>query len=797
MTTFGRDVRFALRRLRKAPGFTTAVVITMALGIGATVSMFTVVDRIILRPLPFPQSNRVVVLCETNPRMPDRCVASPPNVEDWTRASRTLEAAGVARSESFVAQIDGGMSSVAGAIASPGFFRVLRSEPARGRLFEVSDMDKGSNGVAIVSTSFWRRALHGDPAAVGRTLSLDGRPFTVIGVLRADAYVPDFGNIDVWKPLTASIDNVDNRQWRGFRAIARLAPGVSLATARVELDTIRARLAVAYPASNTDWGIRVADIRDESVASARPALWIFLAATAFVLLISCANVAGLLLVRTTRRAPEFAVRVSLGAGRARIVRESVADSLVIALVGGSLGLLLSLWTTRAFAVLAPSSIPRLDEVAIDGRVVLFAFAVSVTTAVLFGLVPAWHASGTDVLTALKGQRHGTGRERRWRSGLVIIELGLAFVLLVGAGLLVRTFDRLVQWNPGFERAGVITSWMLAPPATYRTTRAAVEVLERARESVASAPGIHAVALGSGGPLFGGIESDSLSVKSRSGADIVEAPVNWFDVSPEYFETLGIAVVKGRAFSAEDMAGAPPVAIINRSLAKRFFGAQDPLGHRVTVMDHTSEIVGIVDDVRPYRPDLATAPEIYWPIQQYPRLAAYLIVRVAPAGVATERLIRARVAAVDPQVQLTPVMSLDERFARTLVTPRFNMLLLVVFALVAIALAAVGVVGVVGYSVASRTREIGIRIALGASPPRIVAEVVRHALTLAAAGTLLGLGGAVALGRALGSLLYGLAPTDGVALSGALIGFGIVVFGACYLPARRAAAIKPLSALRAD
>jgi len=791
------DLRFAMRTLLKAPAFTAAVVVTMTLGIGATTSMFTVVNSIVLRPLPFPESERAVMLCETNPRIRDFCIASPPNVADWAHASRTLESAGVARTESFIAQSKEGSSGVRGGIASPGFFRALRVRPALGRLLEDQDMPRGANAVALVSHGFWRRTLGGDPLAVGRTLTLDGRAFTVIGVLPADAYIPEFGFVDVWKPLTASIDNVENRNWRGFIGLGRLAPGASLAGLRAELDTIRGQLAAAYPESNEGWGIRVAGLRDQTVGPTRVTLWIFLGATAFVLLIACANVAGLLLVRATRRAPEFAVRTSLGAGGGRLVRQLLTESLVISLAGGFFGLLLAWWTTRAFVTMAPASIPRLDEVTIDGRVALFTVLLSVATAVLFGLAPARQASKMDVGTTLKGRRHGGPRETRLRSSLVIVEIALAFVLLVGAGLLTRTFSRLLQWNPGFAREGLVTSWMLAPTSTYRTTAAAVGVLERARDSVATIPGIQSVGLGSAGPqrVFGGVETDALFIEGQSRDPSEAPPVNWFDIGPEYFDAMGIAIVKGRGITPADAAGAPNVAVINHALAKRFFGAADPIGRRVTVMKHTSEIVGVVGDVKPYRPDRPTAPEIYWPIRQYRRFAAYLVMRIAPDIEGIEKTVRARVATVDPNIQVSPVVSLDEGFAEALVSPRFNMLLIGAFAFVAVGLAAVGVFAIIAYSVASRTREIGVRMALGATSQQLVANVVRQGITLAAIGIALGLAGALALGRLFAGLLYGLEPTDGVTLALTLLGFGVIAVGASYLPARRAARVDPLTALR--
>jgi putative ABC transport system permease protein len=798
-TTLLRDLRFAVRTLLKAPAFTAAVVATMTLGIGAAVSMFTVVNSIVLRPLPFPESERVVMLCETHVKVGDRCIASPPNVADWAKNVPALESAGVARSGTVVMQAEEGRISVRGGIATAGFFRVLRTTPALGRMFADADMNRGSNMVAVVSQAFWRRVLHGDPTAVGRALTIDGQSVTVIGVLQADAYIPQFDLVEVWTPLTTSRDNVDNRQWRGFMAIGRLAPGRDVTELRAELDTVRAQLAAAYPDANAEWGTRVVSLRDQTVGSTRTTLWMFLGATGFVLLIACANVAALMLVRATRRASEFAVRASLGAGRGRLVRQLLTESVVFSVAGGLLGLLLASWTTRAFVLVAPPSIPRLDEVAIDGRVAAFAVLLSIATAIVFGLAPARQASKIDVSTALKGGRHGSARETRLRSALVVGEVALALVLFVSAGLLMRTFMRMTDWNPGFEREGLMTSWLLAPPGKYRTGAAAVDVLERARDEVASAPGIRSAGLASAPPLFNGDGGDTLSIEGGPPVDPASAPVEWFDASPGYFETLGLPMVRGRGFTASDTAGTPNVAIINQTLAKRFFGASDPIGRRVTMtaMAYTSEVVGVVADMKSYRADQPIGPQIYWPIRQYRRLAAYLVIRVAPGTPGVEQLVRARVAAVDPEVQAGPMLSLNETFGRTLVTPRFNMLLFGAFAFVAIALAAVGVFGVIAYSIASRTREIGVRIALGATPQRLITDVVRRGMVLTGAGMAIGLAATLALGRVLATLLYGLPPTDWITLALTVVGFASVAFGASYLPARRAARIDPLAALRTE
>jgi putative ABC transport system permease protein len=796
-TTLLRDLRFAVRTLLKTPAFTAAVVTTMTLGIGATVTMFTVVNGIVLRPLPFPDSDRAVMLCETSPRVADRCVASPPNVADWARQVHALAAAGVARSGSVILEAPDGRVGLPGGIATPGFFQVLETAPALGRMLEEHDLDRGTNNVAVVTHAFWRRMLQGDPAAIGRALNIDGRTVTIVGVLREDAYVADYDYVQVWQPLTASLDNVDNRKWRGFTAIGRLAKGSSLQQLRAQLDTVRGQLAAAYPDANADWGTRVVPLRDQIVGTTRMTLWMFFGATAFVLLIASANVAGLLLVRATRRASEFAIRTSLGAPRARLVRQLLTESLVFSIAAGLLGLLLASWTTQAFVALAPSAIPRLDEITIDARVALFALAVSIGTALVFGLAPARQASKINLSTALKGIRQGTGRETRLRSALVVGEIALALMLFVSAGLLMRTFTSLLDWTPGFNREGLMTSWLLAPAATYRTTSAAVGVLERARDAVASAPGIQSAALASAPPLTNGDGSDALSIEGAPPIDSAVAPVAWFDISPEYFDTLGLPVVKGRSFTAADAGGAPNVAIINQTLARRFFGGSDPLGRRVKVNSHISEIVGIVADMTSHRPDQPTPPQIYWPIRQYPRLAAYLVMRVTPGAEGIEKLVRARIASVDPAVNVNPVQSLNDRFARTLITPRFNMLLLTAFAVAAIALAAVGVFGVIAYSIASRTREIGVRIALGATPQRLVGDVVRRGMVLTGLGIAIGAAGALASGRLLATMLYGLPATDGITLALTLVGFAAVACGATYLPARRAARIDPLAALRAE
>ena len=792
------DIRFAFRTLLKAPTFTAAVIATIALAVGATTSVFAVVDNILLRPLPFPDAERVVALCETNAATGGWCGASPMNVADWTRMTRALDSAGVARTESFIAQDGTEKYGGMGGIVTPGFFRTLRVTPMLGRLIEDGDLPRGSNHVAVVSHEFWQLRLGSDPSIVGHSIVLDDAPFAIVGVLPAGVWMPDpYGDVQVWKPLTASFDNVENRSWRGFMAIGRMAPHVSQTTLLSELNVIRAQLSTAYPEANRDWGLRIVGLRERIVGDTSSTLWIFLGTAVFVLLIACANIAGLLLVRATGRAPEFAVRASLGAGRRRLVQQLMTESLVLSLAGGAVGLLLAIWATAAFVTIAPTDIPRLTEVAIDRRIVVFAFVLATVTAMIFGVAPARRAWKTDVNDALKGVRGGRGGDTRLRSGLAVVQLSLALMLLFGSGLLTRSFARFVQWNPGFQRANVVTTWML-PPKIATIPGGTVSLMRQVRDEVATLPGVQAASLASAGPLFGGEESDGIAIEGRPAFAPDKMPtIQWFDLDEHYFETLGVRTVQGRGLSASDTFESPHVALVNETLARRFFSGEDPIGHRVTVENHPAEIVGVVSDVKPWRPDEPTSPQIYWPIQQYRRGAAYLVLRTTPGIPGIEQSIEARVAGINPSIQLNAFRTLDDQVARRLVSPRFNMLLVASFAVVALLMAAVGVYGVNAYAVASRTREFGVRVALGASPGQLVSSVVRRGMALASIGIAAGCAGAIAVGRLLTSLLYGLPARDPLTLAAAVGILTLVAALACWVPARRASRVDPVAALRAQ
>jgi putative ABC transport system permease protein len=794
-----RDMRYALRTLIRAPGFTAVAVITLSLGIGANTAIFSVVDSILLRPLPVADPDRLVSLCETNPAIAGFCIASPTNVEDWSQQSRSFAAIGIARDWPFILKTEEGVEGINGGIATPDFFDVLQFTPALGRLFVPDDLEPGNNRVVVLTHATWRSRFGSDATIVGRTLTLDDESFTVIGVLPADAVVPRMEHYQVWAPLHFHPREARRRSWRGFRALGRLADGATIAEARAEMATIANRLAGEYPETNDGWGVRLVPLHEQVVGSVRPMLLVFLGAVGFVLLIGCANVANLLLARSAGRRRELAVRIALGANRGRLVRLLLGESVLLALMGGAAGLLLAVWAVNTFVSLAPGGIPRLDEVAIDVRVLVFALLISLLTSVAFGLVPSLQATSLDLNEELKeGDRGSSSRRLGVRGLLVISEVALALMLLIGAGLLTQSFATLLRWRPGFDQSNLLTVWLLASSGKYETGDQVVSVFQQAADEVGALPSVESVGRASAGPLFGGRETDEFHIEGPPLPAPGEGPVaRWFDIGPNYFATLGISTVKGRSFTEADGRGAPPVAIINETAVRRYWPGEDPLGQRVTIYGRTMTVVGVVSDVRPLRPGTPTDAEIYWPQQQAPRYATYLLIRTKTDPSSAVQGIRARLQQLDPDMQVSGFMTLEQRVSRELVGPRFNMLLLGIFAAVAVLLAAVGIYGVIAYTVARRTREMGIRMALGAQSWDIVKAVVAQGMVPTMIGVGLGLIGAVGLTRVLDTLLFGVSPTDPVTFAAVAITLAAVAALACYIPARRATRVDTVVALREE
>jgi putative ABC transport system permease protein len=792
MTGLLQDLRYAHRALLRAPGLALTLVLTLGLGIGGTTAMFSVVHGVLLKPLPFPDSERVVRLCEVTPATASVCVASAVNVADLGRTTTTVEAAGVARGETFLWSADGRDTTVRGVIATAGFFRAVGAGVSLGRLLEPGDDGPGSNQVAVVTHRFWASRLGGDPAVVGRTISLDSHDVRVIGVLAPDSFIPEFASADLWKPLSASVDDVSRRSWRGFVALAKAAPGVSPEAFAASLTTSHAALRAEFPSDNGEWTLRVEGLRERLIAPVRPTLLVFQGAAILVLLIASANAAGLLLVRAATRSQEFAVRTALGAGQARMVRQLLAEGMLLSLGGVAVGLLFASQATNVIVRLAPTNIPRLPEVSLDSTVAAFAFGVAALTTLVFGFAPLRRPR--ELSAALRGQRVLADRSQL-RTASVVVQLTLAFALLLGASQLGRAFLSLAAWEPGFERDGLVISWLIAPPGVFQTTDNAVAALTRARDHVATLPGVTAVGLTSAGPLFGGVETGKL-LSRRDGADAVD----WFDADAHYLGAIGATLVQGRDFAPTDSLSASPVAVVNETFVRRYLGERDPIGARVTVAasrNHSADIVGVIADFRPARSAESVSPQIYWPITQYPRFAAYLVVRSSADALVTESVIRSRIAEASPALQASTLTSLNTYFDRTLVSPRFNVMLLGFFAAVAMILAAVGVYGVVAFSVTSRTREIGLRVAMGAAPSQVEMRFLADAIRLAAIGAVAGLGLSLALSRWTQHLVSGMPRIDPVSVAAVTGAFLFVVVVASYAPARRASRIDPIRALAGD
>ena len=782
-----RDVRHSLRLIRRHPAYALTVLLTLAVAIGAGTVVIALTDAIVLRPLPFRDSERVVSVWETNPQVGRHSTASYPNLRDWAAASKSFEALALARS--WMTRVDRGSESnmVDSGTATPRWFTILSVQPALGRFFTDADMRKGNNHVVVLSNKMWRSDFGADPRVLQQQLSLGGEPYQIIGVLPEKAWLYNLDYAKLWIPLTAIEEDVEERSWRGFVGLGRLRPGVPVATARQELATIEQRLAAAYPKEDANWDVGMEPLRDIVAGPARKMLLIFSAAIAFVLLIACANIANLALAFNSWRTREFALRYAVGAGTNRIAAQILIESVVLALLGGALGLALAHSGLAFFKAVAPEGIPRIDEVSIDPRVALITTALSIVTALLFGILPARAAARAGVMSGNRSTGPGTGL----RKALVVAELALAFVLVTASGLMTRAFARLAGWEPGFRPAGLSEVWCLAKD--LRQEHQAVELFDQAARAIEAIPGVTIVGQTSAGPLFGGTEESALHVAGGA-----TAPARWFDVSPNYLRTLGVPLLRGRELKDSDREGSEPVALINDAAARRFFGNADPIGARVEVEKLTWTIVGVVGNVNPMRPDETPQPEIYWPKRQMRRLATYFVIRSSLPPVTLEQQVRDVVAKQLPALQLgSGFHTIPELAAGKRVSPRFDVIVVSALSVLAFLLAAIGIYGVVAFSIVSRAREIAIRLAIGADPRRVVREIVTGGGRMLAVGLLIGVAAAIALARFLSAYLFGLSPFDPLTWLGVSLAFALVVMIACWLPARRAAAIDPATSLRAE
>lgn len=797
------DLRYAFRQFVRSPGFTAIAILTLALGIGACAAIFSVVNGVLLRPLDYPQPERLVVLRETQlPQFPEFSI-SPPNYLDWEKQTKSYEYLAAYASETLNFTGEREPQRLVGVKATADYFDVYGIRPALGRTFLPEEDVPGKNHVVVLSHPFWQRVFGGASDVVGHPLQLSGEPYTVVGVAP-----PGFGQaskVDAWVPMAFKRDEIanDNRGSHYLSVAGRLRPGVMAVQADAELKVLAAQLAKQYPDANKGWSAFVMPLLDYSVRDVRTVLYTLLGAVGCVLLIACANIANLLLARATARHREISIRAALGASRARLVRQLLTESVLLALFGGAAGLLLARWGLDALLALAPASLPRAADIHLDASVLAFSLALSVVTGLVFGVAPAWLAARTDVSEALKqGTRGSTegGARGRLRSALVVIEVAFALLLLGGAGLLARSFVRLAHVDPGFTPENATVLRLTLPEKKYAKPEQQTAFVNALLDHLRVLPGVQAVGLTHALPLLGDWVL-GFNIEGRPAVAPSDLPsTNYYAVTPDYFRAMGIRLVRGRVFTAQDDAKAPRVAIINETLAHQFFPNEDPIGKRINVTngpDAWREIVGIVADIKQYGVDKATTSQSYEPFAQSPFQSLNVVLRTTGSPSALLGSLRPAVYAVDKDQPVGTIRPLEDFMAESIARQRFATLLLAVFSLVALVIAAVGIYGVMAYSVVQRTGEFGIRMALGAQRRDVLRLVLAQGGKLVGLGLLIGLGATLAVSRAMGSMLFHTSAHDPLTLATITLLLGAVALIACLLPAQRATKVNPIEALRID
>jgi putative ABC transport system permease protein len=801
------DFRYALRTLLKNPGFAFIAMLTLALGIGANTAIFSVVNGVLLRPLAFPDADRLVQVW-TSSADEQRSNHAAADFLDIQRENQSLTALAGYRVAPFTLIPENGQArATEGSIVTLDFFDVVGVPARYGRTFSRAT-DRLGERYTVLSAAVARRLYTTEEKAVGQILKVNSQAYTVIGVLPDGAEWP--GNSRIWtladkdvppSPVEASNDGAD-REVRYFEAVGRLKPNVTLEQARQDMGRLAAILQGRRSASSAQRQIQLGPVREQMVGDIRFALLVLQGAVGLVLLIACANVSSLLLARATGRRRELAVRAALGAGQGRLIRQLLTESLVLGAVGGFAGLLLGAWLIVVLVDLLPAGIPRVREITLDRVVGISTLLTALVTGILFGVMPALQAGRTDASVALKagGERGSSGRARA-RAVLVVAEVALTLVLLASAGLLLNSFLRLQNVDSGFDPDNVVVTAFMLPEARYSTNVARAAFYKRLIESVAARGEVQAVAVGFPGPLRGSNASGSFDVEGRSNPNEERPYANLGAVSGDYFKAMGIPLLSGRTFNDTDTRDAQGVAIVSRALAKKYWPGEDPVGRRLRFDDDPSSpwitVVGMVDDVHQLGLDKGATPLLYFPYEQFTLPFTNLFVRsTAPEGTVTAML-RGQFSALDSELPVDDVKTLQQIVDNSVAHPRFRTLLTSAFAIVALVLAAVGVFGLINFSVTQRTREIGIRIAMGATPGQVLKPMLREGLTLALAGTLIGLIGAVMASRLLATFLFGVGPTDPLTFAAVAFTLLTVALVATYIPARRALRVDPITALRVE
>ena len=794
--------RYAFRSLSRQPTFVAIALLTLTLGIGANTAIFSVIRAVVLNPLPYEDPERIVVLWEVNPDGNIERVAVP-TFEDWQDEARSLEALAAYRTVDFAFAGTGEPLSLSGARATPGLFAVLKASARLGRTFATEEAVLGADRVVVLSHTFWQRVLGANPAIVGTSIQMDSQPYTVVGVMPPGFEFPTSTNVQVWTPLAFDPKDLhgQSRRARSLMVVGRIAPTSTAAQAQQELSVLAGRIATEYKGSNEGWGARVVPAHEQLVAASRPALTMLMGAVGFLLLIVCANMANLLLARLSSRRREVAVRAALGASRWDVARPILAESLLLSAGGGLLGLLTAVVGLRLLATLPEARLPRMEQIQLDGGVLLFTMAVSIGVAVAFGLLPALHASRTDLRASLSESAGTTTSPsaRRVLNGLVIVEVALALVLLVGAGLMTRSFARLLEVDPGFEPSNVVAAQVFLPTAKYRERHRLVQFYEDVLVRLRSTPGVTAASAVSALPMneVGAASALPFTVEGRQPPPTEDPLADVRIVAPSYFETMRIALLEGRFLDVRDTdgQGTQRTSVINQTMARRYFPDRSPIGQTIVNPHGKSVVVGVVADVRNRGLASEAKKQVSLPLRQSPTAGMALVARTDGDPTAFGGEIRRAVRAVDAEQPIYDLSTMDQILARAVFLPRLSTTLLAAFAGAALLLAVLGIYGVLSYSVSQRTREIGLRMALGATSGRTVGLVARNSLLMVGVGIAAGLVVAVMLAQSLGGILYDVSPFDVPSFALAALMLVVAGLAAALLPARRATRVDPMVALR--
>ncbi len=805
MESLWQDLRFGARMLLKQPGFTLIAVITLALGIGATTAIFSVVNAVLLRPLPFAQAEHIVRLWESLPQSSGlRVAVRYPNFQDWRQQNQAFTHLAAYREDGFNLQAGVEARRLEGARVTADFFNVMGVQPAQGRAFSAQEDAPGGERVVILSHALWQQSFGGDAQWLGRQLKVDGQNYTVVGIMPSGFSFPGFGYANeethLWFPYALEAPPT-GRGPHFLRVLGRLKTGATVEQARTELDTIAQRLEQSYPDTNKGSRVFMIPLHEFFSDELQRPLYVLLSAVLFVLLIACANVANLLLARNAARERELAVRASLGAGRGRLVRQLLTESLLLVTVGGTGGLLLAAWGVTLLTKFGPRDIPRLQEATLDASVLGFTLVVSVLTALIFGLAPAWQRAGLDPNAALKaGARVTGGAGQHLRKSLIVVEVALAMLLLVGAGLMLKSFVALQQVAPGFDAQGGLTMELNLPPEKYAKPEQRASLLEQMLTRLRTLPGV---------AFAGATHRLPLRGNSAMGFEIEGRPIaegqprlraNYRAITPEYFRAMGTPLIAGRTYTDEEAWRKTSAIIINQTLARRHWPNENPIGKRLRTGGNNSpwlEIIGVAADAKENGLTAEVSDGFYVAYVASAAPAMTLVLRTDTDPLSLAATATAEIRRIDAEQALSGINTLSGLLNEATAQPRFNTALLGLFALLALVLAAVGIYGVIAYAVAQRTQEIGLRMALGAQARDVLRLVIGQGMKLALFGIVLGLGGAWALTRLMGTLLFKVSPTDWLTFAGISVLVTLTVLLACYLPARRATKVDPLIALRSE